>query len=574
MANGIDLGLSGLASGFDWKSFISQIAQASRTSETQLYAEQDKINQRNNAFGSIKTQLGILQTRVTALKDPALYESRVAKSTDATIATATVTSGAALGTFAFNIAQRATAARMNGASNAGAALRPDGDMSAITLGNAGFATAATAGTFTVNGKQISVAATDTMQQVFTKISTATGGDVTASYDSGTDKLALTSGSNTPIVLGSATDTSNFLQVARLNNNGTGTISSSSALGAVRLSATLNAANFGTAVTNGGTGDGEFKINGVSIKFDVTKDSVTNVLARINDSSAGVSASYDSVNDRFVLTNKTTGDMGVALEDVKGNFLAATGLSAGAVERGKNLLYTVNGGDQMVSQSNTITESSSGIPGLSVTALKEGTATVTIENDADKIKNAVKEFIDAYNKAQTLIDNQTTSSTDAKGKVTAGILAADPDANEIATRLRSGAFAPATGLDGVLSHLADLGIQTSGDNNNLTLSDETKLTEAITKKLSSLKELFTDETNGIGTRLGKYLEKTIGEDGSLISRQDSLTKQSADIDTQVAEIEKRIAGESERLTTQFIAMESAQANLNQQLSFLQKQLSSL
>ena len=54
------------------------------------------------------------------------------------------------------------------------------------------------------------------------------------------------------------------------------------------------------------------------------------------------ARYDSLNDQFTLTNNTTGDLGMALEDVTGNFLAATGLSGGALNRGQNLTYTVNG----------------------------------------------------------------------------------------------------------------------------------------------------------------------------------------------------------------------------------------
>ena len=53
---------------------------------------------------------------------------------------------------------------------------------------------------------------------------------------------------------------------------------------------------------------------------------------------GVTASYDSINDRMVLANRTTGDIGIAMEDVSGNFLAATGVTAGTLERGKNLLY--------------------------------------------------------------------------------------------------------------------------------------------------------------------------------------------------------------------------------------------
>lgn len=544
------------------------MAQAERAPETRLYQQQNTLNQQNNAFGSIKTQLGILQTRVDALKDATLYDSRIPQVSDSTLGSATVTDGAALGTFTFNVSQLATAARLNGQSDAGSVLSADGDLSAFTLADAGFATGVSAGTFTVNGKQISIDTTDTLQQVFDKIATATNNEVTASYDTGTDKITLSSSSE--IILGSATDTSNFLQVARLNNNGTGAITSSVALGGVRLSATLSSANLATAVTDGGSGAGEFKINGVSISFDASTDSVSDVLSRINNSGAGVTATYDSLNDRFVLTNKTTGDLGVALEDVTGNFLAATGLSSGSVQRGQNLIYTVNNSDPLISQSNTITEASSGVAGLSFTALKAGESSVTVSSDTGKIKTAITDFIDAYNKAQSLIETQTASSTDAQGKVTAGVLAGDGDANDIASSLRKAVFSVVNGLSGTISHLADLGIQTNGNDNNLSLDDSTKLDSALSNNLTSVKELFSDSTNGIAVTLSSYLDHTIGDSGTLIAHQDSLTKQSADIDTQVAAIEKQISADSDRLTNEFIAMETAQANINQQLAYLTKQ----
>jgi flagellar hook-associated protein 2 len=570
MANGIDLGISGLATGFDWKSFISQMAQAERAPESRLYSEQNKLQQRNNAFSSIKTQLGILQTRITALKNPTLFDSRTAQVSDTTLGSAAASAGAATGTFVFNVTQRATAARINGTNNVGAAICPSGNPASVTLATAGFSTAVSAGTFTVNGKQITLATTDTLQDVFGKINTATSSHVTASYDATADKFTLAADSG-EVVLGSASDTSNFLQVARLSNNGTGSVTSSTALGGVRLGSALASANFGTAISDGGSGAGMFKINGVSINYNASSDSVNAVLTRINNSAAGVTATYDSQNDRFVLANKTTGDVGVAMEDVTGNFLAATGISSGTLQRGQNLIYTANGSDPLTSQSNTITEASSGITGLSVTAIKEGTMTVTVNNDASKIKTAVKDFIEAFNAAQSIIDTQTASTTSSTGVVSSGILANDPDADDISSRLRSLVFSPLSGMTGVFKHLADLGIQTSGNDDKLTLDDETKLDTAIASNLASVKEIFSSSTNGIGVKLADYLDKTIGEEGTLISHQNTLTKQSTDIDTQITEMEKRIAADSDRMTTQFVAMEQAQAKMTQQLSFLSSQL---
>jgi flagellar hook-associated protein 2 len=550
---------------------VDQLSEVERQPQTRLLSDQNKLEQRNNAYGSIKTQLEVLMNRVKALTDGTLFGSRAATVSDTAAASATVSAGTPLGNYAFNVTQLATSAAQRGAANAGAALSATDDVSGLLLSEAGFSTAVSGGTFTVNGKQITITTGDSLQGVFDAISTATAGDVVASYSSVDDTITLTSGSG-EIILGSATDTSNFLQAARLRNNGTGTIESTSSLGTVRTGVTLANANLATAITGGGAG--EFKINGVSISFDTASDSISNVLDRINESAAGVSASYDSVNDRFVLTNKTTGDVGIAMEDVTGNFLAATRLSAGSIERGKNLLYTVNGGGQLTSQSNIITEASSGITGLSVTALDEGaTFDVVVASDTAKIKTAITDFITDYNKAQSVIDTQTASTTDSKGKVTAGLLANERDPFDIASGLRSRAFGQLTGLTGVFDSLADLGISTSGDNNSLTLSDETALDDALANNLTSVSELFTNSTNGLAVQLGTFLENTVGDEGSLVEKQSTLTSQSGAIDVDIENLERVVQQNRQRMIDSFIAMETIQQRANQQLQFLQKQLGS-
>lgn len=563
----MDLGLSGLVSGLDWKTLVDQLAEAERTPQTRLRTEQSTLGKQNSAYASIQKELETLRTRVDALNNSALYDSRLSTSSNDTIATSTASAGTALGSYSFNITQLATAAKQFGTAGIGSSLSATNDVSGLVLGDAAFSTAVTAGTITVNGKQITIATTDTMQNVFDAINTATGGDVTATYDSATDRITFSSAN--PIVLGSATDSSNFLNVARLNNNGTGTVTSSTQLGVVKQSAALSSANLATGILDGGTGTGEFKINGVSITF-ATTDTVTAVLKRINDSAAGVTASYDTVNDRFVLANKTTGDVGIALEDVSGNFLAATGLSTGALTRGQNLLYNIDGGGQLTSQSNTITETSSSISGLQVTALALGSTTVSVSSDTSTVKTAITDFIGQYNKVQSVIDTQTASTTDSTGKVTAGILASEGDADEIATRLRRMVTGEVAGLSSVLNQLEDIGIISNGTDNKITLDDESKLDSALADKLNTVKSLFTDSTNGLMVKLTAFLEKTVGDDGSLITKQANNTKQSGNIDTQVADLERIVQANRDRMIASFVAMESAQAQINQQLQYLQNQ----
>ncbi len=561
----MDLGLSGLASGFDWKSFIDQMMNVERAPQLRLKVEQSTLQQKKAAYAAIKTELTTLQTRVDALKDSTLFDSRSITLPDPTVASATAGATSPLGVFNFNFTQLATAAKLNGASNIGAPISATNDVSGVILSSSGLSTTVSAGTFTLNGKQVTVDPAGSLQDLFNAISTATAGAVTAAYDSATDKITFSSVSE--IILGSSTDTSNFLQATKLYNNGTGAVSSAAALGGIRRSATLAAGNLATALNDGGAGQRSFKINGVAISYSATADNLNSVITRINNSDAGVTASYDQVNDRIILTNKTTGDIGVAVEDVTGNFAAASGLGAGTLQHGNNLFYSIDGGPTMVSQTNTITEESSGIAGLSVTALAEGETDINVGSDSSKIKTAITDFITQYNKVQSLIDTDTASSTDSNGKVTVAILANESDISDIASSLRATAFATISGFAATMNQFEDIGIATSGNDNSLTLKDEDKLDAALANNLTGLKKLFTDSADGIAVKLSAYVKSLSGDDGKLEAKDGTLTKNISDIDTQVADMERIVQQHKDSLTAQFVAMEQAQQQINQQLQFL-------
>ncbi len=566
-----NLGVAGLASGFDWKSLVSQLADVDRAPERVLQTDQNKIYQQNNAYAGIQTELTVLKSRITTLQSTDLYQSRQTSVSDTTVGQATAAAGTGVGNYGFNIIQLATTAQQTSASSAAKALNATNNVSGLTLSSAGFSQAVTGGTITVNGKQVTVATTDSLQDLFTKINTATSGAVTGSYDSSSDTISLNSASE--IVLGSSADTSNFLQLSRLTNNGTGLVTSGASLGGIQLALSPAAANFATAVTDGGAGAGEFKINGVSIQYSATGDSTQAILDRINNSAAGVTATFNTATGKFQLSNQTTGNLGIALEDVTGNFLTATGLEGGTLVHGKDLQYQVNGsGPTLTSHSNTITSDSSGITGLVVTALKEGSSfTVGVSTNTATIKTAIQDFVTQYNKVQTLISNDTQSTTDAKGKVAASILTGDSGAYEISRSLRT---MVATRLgSGTVQGLADLGIDTTGNDNLLQTTDATAIDTALSGNLAGIQQLFATSTTGIANKFNDYLNQTIGDGadvtGTLVDRQSRLTTQASNIDTQIADLEKQVLQNSDRLTQSFLAMETAQSNINQQMSYIQK-----
>src|ERR1044072_2346505 len=105
-----DLGVAGLASGFDWKSFVEQMTDINRTPQKRLLLEQNQISLRNNALNSIKTQFGVLSSRVDALKDIGVFNSRATSVANAAIASVTSSGASPLGTFKLDVTPLATAA--------------------------------------------------------------------------------------------------------------------------------------------------------------------------------------------------------------------------------------------------------------------------------------------------------------------------------------------------------------------------------------------------------------------------------------------------------------------------------
>jgi len=575
-----NLAITGLASGLDWATIVTELASAERAPETQWEAEQTTISAQQSAYSTISSDLSAFQLDAETLMDPSFFNSVTAASTNPMVASAEA-SGTAIGSYTFNITQLATAAQLNGATYVSQVLDPGGDPGTVTIGSASFSTPVTAGTFTVDGAQVTIATTDSLQDVFNAIAKATNNQVSASYSATTDKISLTSSNGSSITLGSSADSSNFLQVAQLyNDNGSGTentgsITSTAALGRVNTSGVMSGADLNTPISDGGNGKGEFIINGVTFNFNASTDTIQDILDNINQSTAGVSAAYDSINNRFVLTNTTTGDVGIAMQDVTGNFLNATGLSGGTLSHGKNLLYTLNGSAQpIVSQSNTISSASSGITGLSVTAAAKGSTTVSVGMDTATISNTIQQFVSDYNTLQTYIGTEQAVTTGSTGSVTPGTLTGDETTTDIGSSLRSwmASVENIPGTSGTVTQLADLGFTSNGSNNTLSTSDSSTIASLLNTNLSDVEALFSNSTSGLATRINSFITSTLGANGTLPTRTADLTQQNTDITTQISNLEAKITSDTNSWDSEFQAMETAEAQTNQELTYLSQGVS--
>ncbi len=562
------ISVSGLIdNSFDWQSVVDQLVTIEKMPIARLQNEQAVNNDKLASLGVLNSLLSDLSGAAVDLRSTTLFRSRTASSsTSGSTWSLTPSSGATQGSYSIAVSQLATASKRVGASGVSSPLNATSDVSGTTIATLATSTSITEGNFTVNGKTISVALTDSLQDVFDRISAETGGAVTASYDAGTDKVTLTSAGE--IELGAVNDSSNFLSALQLSNNGTGTVTSSGKLGSASLSATLASSRLAGSLEADADGNGSFSINGVTIDYNVNTDTLRGVLTKINKSTAGVTATYDSANDRFVLTNNSTGDTGVGANEVSGGLLDAMGLTSGSsLQRGKDAKFTVNGGETITSKSNTFTATEHGITGLTIKADSATTQTITVEADTAKMKGALEDFIEKFNLVQSFIDQETAISTTADGKVSKSTLGGNQEVERWGTKLRTLAFGAISGLSTTMLRIADLGIDFDSISSQLKIKDPAKLETMLSENSDDIANFFGNTSTGFAQQFSSYLTDLLKtKSGPLAAQNATLIKQNSDLQTQIDSLNRRAENQRTLLMSAFLAMQDAQSTAaNQQKS---------
>lgn len=563
----MDLSLSGLASGFDWKSVVDQLIEVERVPQNRLRTEQGTNSQELAVLADFETGLGQLQEIAKGLNESSLYTRRSASlgNEDANWSV-TAADGTSVGNTTFAVEQVASRTRLAGASNVGSSISPYSDVSGLLISNLRMGTDITEGRFHVNGQAVDVETTDTLQDIFDKIATATNGQVTANYDQGTDRITL-SGTD-EVILGGGNDTSNFLFATQLYNNGTGNVTSSAPLGTVDLNQPIASGGLIPVTAVDGDGNGRFFINGTEISFNVDTDSVQSLMNRINSSEAGATIAYDSRDDRFILENAISGDRGLVVSEEAGGILEALGLRTGSTEtRGQNAEVRVNGGPVLISASNTFDETVHGITGLSVTAEETGTQTITVASDTENLSTQINAFVSKYNEVQTFIDQQTAIQIGEEGSVTTAILASNREVDGISRQLRALVFGEAGAMSGTIRRLDDLGIGFGSEGSSLSITDPAALESALAGQLDEIQSLFSDPSNGLANRMDTLIGRITATDGTLDIQMKTIEKENSSLDDQIAALERRIEQQREILTASFIRMEEAQSAINSQLQAL-------
>jgi flagellar hook-associated protein 2 len=258
----------------------------------------------------------------------------------------------------------------------------------------------------------------------------------------------------------------------------------------------------TTGTGGTYSSSTFTSNGNGTKtvtIDATNNSLSGIRDAINNANIGVKATI--INDggaspyRLVLTSANMGqNNSIKISASAGGdatlsaFLSQDPAAVQNLQQtvaAQNTQMTVNG--VFVSKaSNTITDV---IPGVTLTALKVGTSTVSATQDTSGVTSAVNGFIKGYNDLNKTI--KSLSSYDATTKV-AGVLLGDASLRNVQSQIRTllGTTLVASGAYTTLAYtnLTQVGIMLQKDG-TLQL-DAGKLQSALASNPTDVAALFT------------------------------------------------------------------------------------
>ena len=289
-----------------------------------------------------------------------------------------------------------------------------------------------------------------------------------------------------IYLGTGSDTSNFLDVTHvLESPGTTQRDGVRGMGGMQVTEDLVDANLANALIATGT----FEINGVEFDYDTGSDSLSGLISEINQSDAGVTAFYDQLADKLVLSQDDTGSTLIQLSDVSGDFLAQMGLLAATQETGDNAEYQIDGGAVQYSNSNELSGAVAGVT-LTLTGVTMQSVSVEVIHDSTAANAAAAAFVEKYNETQTLIDRMTMFVEDGDN----GLLLGDGTLRRAEQMMKSILTGAALGVSGDLRTLSDVGISFGavgsavGATADLVL-DTAKFQAALAENANAVAQLF-------------------------------------------------------------------------------------
>ena len=355
-------------------------------------------------------------------------------------------------------------------------------------------------------------------------------------------------------------------------------------GQADASAAIGAGTSTTLTINLGTTSGASFTSNADPSFDVVIDSSNNTLEGIRDAinaaDGGVSASIvndgDATNPyRLVLSSTNTG-ADQSMQVVVAGDATLTSLLNHDPTGAQNLTETVVAQDAsfkvdgllVTKSSNTVVDVIDGVS-LELSGLTAGSeVTISVSQDTDKAKDAVRAFVEAYNSLQTEVKTQVDSGF---GGGTAGALASDSTTRQILSSVRAELNQAPTGIAGSYTTLSSIGVSFQRDG-TLAL-DETKLDAAVQADSDNIEELFSS-ADGYATRLDTVVSAMVDFNGSIDVRTDAFKDRISLLEDRQVSMEGALSRTEARLRARFTALDVLMSSMSATTNALSAQLNSL
>ena len=342
---------------------------------------------------------------------------------------------------------------------------------------------------------------------------------------------------------------------------------------------------------------EFTINGTNFSF--TGDTkLSDMMTEVNESRAGVTITYNSLNDKFSITGQETGSSSsITASDTTANGVLKKMFGVSSIDpkqyeeaKGKDAIAIIDG-EKVEYSGNDLTYN--GI-NLTLKNVTNGPVNIETTNDNDKVLDNIVSFVEDYNalikdlndrtheKAEykqymPLTDAQKDEMTESEikkweEKTNKGLLSGDNDISSFLNEMRTVLYTKV----GDKKLLSEIGIESSSDwkdYGKLTINKD-KLKDAIQNDAKGVADIFTG-SNGIASRLDSACKKAAntssGSPGSLVSlaglkgkateKNNTISKRIDTIKETIKKLKEQYDSRKERLWKQFNSMESALGNMN-------------
>lgn len=545
MSTSTGISVGGLVSGLDTNSIIDQLSALEQQKVVAVTKKQTQSQLRLSALGTLQSKLSTLASKARGLYKLDNFSVFKATSSDDKTATITGTGEGLQGTVGVNVRQLASSWKV--ASKA----MPD---SITATGGAGTlklsrSAAAIKTDPTKTTVDITIAATDSLKDIASKINAASGAGMTASIvnfgngdtrlmlngvDQGSDGFSITEAGGGTVLstLGLKSSASRQVSDFGLRLATGGPALSTSTLGSLYTGIGAN------NVATNDTIDMTFTVNGggsVTEKFDpadlktATVADLTSWMASTLNTEFGVGGDYQvSTNSSGELVATSASGKTVTFSLAMGAGSTGTiGLGgsttrtawANELQKGQNAFYTMNG----LSMSSETNSDSTTLNGATINLFQVSEDTTTevqlgLTRDADGIQKKVQEFLDAFNdamkyideKSKTTVESSKDSNGQSKNTVTRGELATDSSVRTIKTQLRTMLTSEVKELVGKTAYtsLASVGITTDKDSGGLTI-DKDKFQAALSADFDGVRRLFSNSgwtDNGAAT-VGGWTDDT-------------------------------------------------------------------